>query len=606
MVSGVGSGVAVKEFAFGGFVLIPALMRLDFEEQTVPLSHSAFQTLLVLVENRDRVVTKRELLEKVWAGTAVEENNLNQCISALRKTFGDSRKEARFIATIPGAGYRFVIEVLERERTPDDDAITEAAVLPAQVPVGFFRRHGLALAIAVCAVLGAAVGWNAISRSETAVLVLPLESYGAAGGDSDYIRKGVGIEIEAALARTPGLHVAAGVPESVLKTEDVMEVARKVNARAVLRGQVRESAGLLTFTFELVNPETKRILWSDQFTEKRDDVAAAESRVVAGVFKTIQPGRSAPEAHKVNAAAHDLYLRGRVVASTRAIVDLERAVALFEKAVEIDPSYADAYTGIADACGIWAANSPAPPGVLEKARAAAKKAVELDGGSAPAHAALGLVEYADWNWEEARRELQTALRLNPYYSITHHRLALLHYVFNNYREAEAELKKAQELNPYFAAHTFALAELYVGARRFDDVLKVSRQLSENPPDSSYPHYLAMQAYRGKGDRAGALKEIRRAAQLETSPESALHAMLAIAEGRVADARKEIAEHGTQDMFWTLVYAQLGDRERMLGVLRHLMDNRDVVVLAIKDEPMFDAYRGDAEFRELVAKLGLPR
>jgi DNA-binding winged helix-turn-helix (wHTH) protein len=140
------SGVGAREFVFGGFVLTPALMRLDHDGLAVPLSLAAFNALQILIENRDRVVTKRELLDRVWAGTAVEENSLNQCISSLRKILGDTRKEARFIATVPGAGYRFVMEVTERERKPaiaDDDSIPVQSAAPPRISaiVGIFQRH---------------------------------------------------------------------------------------------------------------------------------------------------------------------------------------------------------------------------------------------------------------------------------------------------------------------------------------------------------------------------------------------------------------------------------------------------------------------------------
>jgi TolB-like protein/Tfp pilus assembly protein PilF len=493
------------------------------------------------------------------------------------------------------------MDVTERERKPADD---DSMARPATATPGILQRHRLRLALAlVVCVVGGAAGWRAISRSDTAVLVLPLEFFGGAGEDSDYIRKGLTTEIEAALARTPGLHVAAGIPESVLKTTDVREVARRMNATVVLRGQIRESAGLLNFTFELMNPETRRILWSDQFSVRRDELEAAESRVVSGILKAIEPGRPAPAARRVDPAAHELYLRGRLAAVTRVSADLDKAVALYERACEIDPDYADAYTGIADAYGLRAANGAAPPGVLEKARAAALRAVELDRESAPAHAALGLVHYAEWNWVDARRELQEAVRLNPYYSITHHRLAMVHYVFNDYGAAEAELKLAQGINPYLTAHAFTLAELYVGARRFDDVIRTSQQIMTSLPQNAYPHFLEMQAYRAMGNQAAALKEVRLASQLDSAPD--LKAMLAIAEGRLADARQVAAEHGTDDMVWTSVYAQLGDRERMLAILRTLIDHRDVIVVGVKDDPVFDPYRSDAEFRELISQLHLP-
>jgi DNA-binding winged helix-turn-helix (wHTH) protein/TolB-like protein/Tfp pilus assembly protein PilF len=603
------SGVGAREFVFGGFVLTPALMRLDHDGLAVPLSLAAFNALQILIENRDRVVTKRELLDRVWAGTAVEENSLNQCISSLRKILGDTRKEARFIATVPGAGYRFVMEVTERERKPaiaDDDSIPVQSAAPPRISaiVGIFQRHrlGFLLAMTVC-LIGAAAGWNAISRTDTAVLVMPLEFFGAGGADYDYVRKGLTTEIEAALARTPGLHVAAGIPESILKTTDVREVARRMNAKVVLRGQIRESAGLLNFTFELVNPETQRILWSDQFGVKRDELEAAESRVVSGIFKTIEPGRQAPAPRRVNPAAHDLYLRGRLAAMSRTSADLDQAVALYERACELDPDYADAYTGIADAYGLRAVNGAAPPGVLEKARGAALRAVELDRDSAPAHAALGLVRYAEWNWADARRELQQAVRLNPYYSIPHHRLALVDYVFNNYGEAEAELKLAEDLNPYLLAHVFTLAELYIGARKYDDAIRISQQIMTSVPQHAYPHFLEMQAYLGLGNRATALKEIRLANQLDRQPE--LKATLAIAEGRIADAKRVAAEQKTDDMVWASVYAQLGDREAMLANLRNLIDHRNVIVVGMKDDPVFDPYRSQPAFQELIRQLHLP-
>ena len=597
----------MREFAFSGFVLTPALMRLDQDGQPIALPNGAFNVLLILIENRDRVVTKRELLDRVWAGTTVEENNLQQCISALRKALGDTRKEARFIITVPGSGYRFVMEVLERERKPAG-ATSEDDPIPMPAPrqrFGLLKRHRLALGIALgaCLLVGA-TGWHAILRTDTAVLVLPIESFGSPGGDSDYVRKGVATEIEAALARTPGLNVAMGVPDSVIKTTDVREVARRVNAHVVLRGQVRESGDWLAFTFELVNPVTTRILWSDQFGVKREELAGAESRVVSGILKTLEPGRAAPELRKVNPAAHELYLRGRLLASTRQTADLENSIQFYRRALEIDPDYADAYTGIADAAGLRAANGAAPPGVLETARTAGVRAVELDPGSAPAHAALGLVYYADWNWAEARRELQQALQLNPNYSITHHRLALLHYVFNDYNAAESELKLAQEINPYVFAHAFTLAEMYIGARRYAAAIRTSETVLQGVPDNFYPHFLEMQAYQGMGNRAAAVKELRLGIRPGGDPP--LDAMLAILEGRIADAERLAAEHGSGEIVWASVYAQLGDSERMEAVLRKLIDNRDVIVVAIKDDPVFDRYRPERAFRDLISRLHLPR
>lgn len=590
------SAIKIQEFQFDGFVLVPALMRLECEGEPVALPHNAFQALMLLVENRNRIVTKQELLNKIWTDTSVEENALNQCISVLRKIFGDTRREARYIATISGVGYRFVREVAERERVLP--AVYSQPV--ARVP-SLLIRLSVALGFILCVAAGAAA-WRAISRPDAAVLILPIEAIGPSQ-DSEYIRSGLTTEIEASLARGPGLHVATGVPAALLKKGDVREIAQRMNVGTILRGHIRQNSGVLLLTMELVNAMTERILWSDQFGVRQDDLASAESRIVAGVFQTLQPGRAAPEPRKVNSAAHDLYLRGRQLAWRRMPADLDKAIGLYEKAVAIDPTYADAYTGIADASGLEAVNGPAPAGALEKARAAALRAIELDGGSPAAHNALGLVYYADWNWMGARRELQEALRLNPYDPITHHRLALLNYVFGDYRGAEDELKKAMELNPYNAAHAYTLAEVYVCARKYDDVIRTSEFSLKQFPASSYPHFLEMEAYHALGNGPAALSQLRTANQIDGTP--ALKALVDIDEGRIDAAKRMAKELGTEDMFWVWVYAQLGERDRMLSILRHLIDTRSVIVVGIKDDPIYDRYRQDPEFQQLISGLRLP-
>jgi tetratricopeptide (TPR) repeat protein len=247
-------------------------------------------------------------------------------------------------------------------------------------------------------------------------------------------------------------------------------------------------------------------------------------------------------------------------------------------------------------------NGVAPPETLQKARTAALRAIDLDGNSAPAHAALGLTYYGEWQWADARRELQEAVRLNPSYSNSHHRLAMLHYVFNNYAAAESELKLAWEMNPYLLAHAATLCEVYIDARRYDDALRIVASIQSGPL-STYAHYLAAQAYYGKRNHAAELRELGLAVQAQHTPDPS--ALLAIAEGRLSDAQRIAAEQGIDDTVWASVYARLGDRERVLAILRKLIDNRNVIVVSMKDDPAFDAYRSDPAFRELIQRLHLP-
>jgi tetratricopeptide (TPR) repeat protein len=214
-----------------------------------------------------------------------------------------------------------------------------------------------------------------------------------------------------------------------------------------------------------------------------------------------------------------------------------------------------------------------------------------------------LVYYADWNWAEARRELQQSVRLDPHYSIAHHRLAMVHYVFNAYTEAEKELNLAYELNPYADAHAFTLAEVYLAARRYDDTIRVAELLLRTPVPQPYAHFLKFQAYRAKGNRAAAEQEAKLGAQLDH--QRVWEAIVPLAEGRIADARQIAIKYGTDDTTWISIFAGLGERERMYSALSHLIANRNVIVLAIKDDPVFDAYRSEPEFQELINRLHLP-
>jgi tetratricopeptide (TPR) repeat protein len=180
---------------------------------------------------------------------------------------------------------------------------------------------------------------------------------------------------------------------------------------------------------------------------------------------------------------------------------------------------------------------------------------------------------------------------------------MVHYVFNAYAEAEKELNLAYELNPYADAHAFTLAEVYLAARRYDDTIRVAELLLRTPVPQPYAHFLKFQAYRAKGNPAAAEQEAKLGAQLDH--QRVWEAIVPLAEGRMADARQIAVKYGTDDTTWISIFAGLGERERMYSALSRLLANRNVIVLAIKDDPVFDAYRSEPEFRELISRLHLP-
>lgn len=485
--------VQAKHFyQFGPFCLDPVKRRLLRDGEVVKLTPKAFETLLALVEQRGKTIEKEELLNKVWAGVTVEENNLNQSITALRKSLGDSRQESQYIATIPGVGYRFVADVQEIETE------TRAVdVSPTPVPrVSKPRTFRYALLVLIPIALAAVVVYALLTRekppSVSSIMVLPLANI---SGDpsQEYFADGVTDALIGDLAKIRGLHVISRTSSMHYKgtKKSLPEIAREINVDAIVEGTVQRSGDRVVIRAQLIRTATDSHVWVKTYERSVRDVLDLQSEIAQTIAREVQIQMTPAEQarlttrHPVRPKAFDDYLQGRYLYwNKRTEENLKKAIDHFQSAIKEDPNYAPAYVGMADcynALGTVQVGTFPPSEVRKLAEEAAGKALALDPALAEAYTALGFVKHYNWNWTAAEEDFKRAIELNPNYANAHNFYASFLMSRGRVEESIAASNRARELDPFSLSISVQRGYLLENARRYDEAIEQLRNVIAMDP-----------------------------------------------------------------------------------------------------------------------------
>src|SRR5688500_13224158 len=345
-------------YEFGPFRLDPLKRRLSRDGEPLRLTPKAFDLLLVLVEERGRTVEKDELLEKVWAGTVVEENNLNQNITALRKSLGDSRQDSQYIATVSGVGYRFVAEVkkVDAEVSVAGPAPVELAPEPPPVPSrgrpNRLFRYALLLLVPL-AVVALVYAWYTKEKPEqpgpavSSIMVLPLENL-SGDPEQEYFADGMTDALIGDLAKIGGLQVISRTSSMHYKgtKKSLPEIAKEIKVDAVVEGTVQRSGDRVVIRAQLIHAATDRHLWVETYERPVRDVLDLQSEIAHSIAREVQiqmtPAEQArlTSRHPVRPKAFDQFLQGRYLYwNKRTKENLAKAVDHFQNAVNEDPSF---------------------------------------------------------------------------------------------------------------------------------------------------------------------------------------------------------------------------------------------------------------------------
>jgi len=615
-------------YEFEGFCLDAARrLLLGRHGETIAVPGKALETLLFLVQRAGKVVEKEQLLNTVWADTFVEENNLNQHISTLRKVFGELCNENRFIATIPGRGYKFVAEVREvsdhsqKEAEPNGTKhlLTEPkATLISRLDAGRYVLTGLVvLAIIVSAGLYLWKRNSAAARDDKTIgtlAVLPFKPL-VAGDANEELQLGMADTLISKLSRDSDVIVRplSTVRKFSLMNQDPVSAGSELSVEAVLDGTIQTADDRIRVSARLIRISDGRQLWADQFDERFTDIFTVQDSITQRVASAIKANiAKRSTAYTQNLAAYQLYIKGRyhILKITRP--ELERAISYFHAAIDTDPSYALAYVGLADSYRLLSLSGEMPPGeVLPKAKAAAQKAIDLDETLADAHAVLGFITFwYDWNWIEAENEFKHAIELSPNNADAHIFYANLLSNLGRHQEALAEAQKAVELDPLNLRTAALQAQFLLHAGKAADALAELQKTFEMDPNYWLAHLYTASAYIEKEMYPEAIDEANKARSLYESPRSASFLGFALARaGKTKEAMVELngllalsRKEYVSPYNIAMIYAGLGNADKAIDWLEKGIEVRDPRMTFLKVEPKWNSLRGDERFVSVMRQM----
>jgi TolB-like protein/DNA-binding winged helix-turn-helix (wHTH) protein/Flp pilus assembly protein TadD len=631
-------------------------VRIRVQQQPLKL-------LGVLLEHPGEVVTREELRSRVWPDESFGDFDqaVNIAIAKLRSALGDSAENPRYIETLPKRGYRFIADVSfvdadGRVRRPE----SASAVPPETEPGHQLQSNGLAIPpvvtvsgpqlqnsataiaperprrltrrviMALALVLGLAIFSFFLFRSRrpapTAIrslAVLPLENL-SGDASQNYFSDGMTDELITDLAQISALRVISRTSVMVYKgaRKPLPQIARELHVDAVVEGTVLRAGDQVRITAQLIDASTDKHLWSQSYQGELRDTLALQDRVAREIAEQIQINLTPREqaalksVKVVNPEAYESYLKGRYFWNKRTADGLKVGLAYFNQAVEEDPSYAQAYSGLADTyalLGDWQYAVMTPAQAYPKAKAAALKAVELDKTLGEAHNSLAFVlDGFDWDLDSGGKEFRRAIELNPGYATAHHWYAWHLGLLGRYDEAIAEMRKAESLDPLSLIINADLAELLVIAHSYDESMRQSRKTIEMDPNFAMAHNQLGQAYLQQHVYEQAVVELQKAVQLSArSPTCIANLARAYAlSGRRKEAVKLLSDLKTSSTPGfshaseiASIYVSLGDKDEAMNWLEKGYAERFNPGVLIR--PGFDPLRSDPRFRDLVQRTGLP-
>ena len=567
-------------YEFGPFRLECAERRLLRNGTSVILTPKVLDLLIVLVEHRGHLVSKDELLRRLWPDSFVEEANLSVNISTLRRALGDqSHGHGKYIETIPRVGYRFVASVREATGSAELPAIHSIAVLP--------------------------------------LLNLSLDTA------QDYFADGMTEELITELARISNLRVISRASVMRFKgtQKSVRKIARELAVDAVVEGAVVRDENRVRISAQLIDARTDLHLWAESYDGDLSDVLTLQRRVALAVANELKvkliPRQQAflGNARSVSPEAHELYLKGRFHWNKRTEEGLRKSIEYFQQAIEQDRFYAVAYSGLADSynmLGLWGdlpQMQSAP-----KAKAAATRALEIDGELAEALASVGYTRFAfEWNWRAAEEELRLSIAANPSYATAYRWLANCLSQQGRHDEALQEIRRAYNCDPVSLITSSVFAYTLFMSRHYHDAIQQAHRTLELDRDFAPGHWVLGMALEQESKFAEAIAEFQKATALDTHPiyPAALGHGYGLA-GQRTEAEAVVAELGTlceqRDIAWNelaIAYTGLGERDKALAALEVAHKKHDAMLNWIKVDPRLDMLRSDSRFHGLLHRMHLP-
>jgi TolB-like protein/DNA-binding winged helix-turn-helix (wHTH) protein/Tfp pilus assembly protein PilF len=626
---------AVSSYKFGQFELDLRSYELKRDGEPLRLEKIPMELLIFLVEHHGQLVTREQIIERLWGKQVFldTEQGVNTAIRKIRQVLLDDPDKPQFLETVVGKGYRFVSNVTAKgnESPPSGEDLPP----PHGPQMARNRTRDLWLigAVSVLLLLGVIlwavwyrIAWATKPRITTSfhsIAVLPLENL---SGDpsQEYFADGITDALITQLAKLHGLRVISRTSIMQYKSlrKPLPDIARDLSVDAVVEGSVSRSGNRVRVTAQLVDAHADRHLWAEEYDRDLREILSLQSELARDIAENVRANISSEEqllmarAGTVEPAAYESYLRGRSFWNQRTPAGLKQSIIHFQHAIELDPRYAEAYSGLADAYTALGYTSYwAPKDSFPKAREFANKALQIDSSLAEARASLAYVKlYYDWDWKGAEEELQRAIAVNPNYATAHHWYSVFLTARGRHDEALSEIGRAHELDPLSVPiNTDIGFELYY-ARRYEEAISHLRSVLQTSPKFPLAHLWLGRAYEQKGMYPEAITEFEQAGTaLKDWPVIIAAAGHAYGRwGHKSDATGALHRMNelTKEEYVTpygmaLIFAGLNDREQAIHWLQKAYEDRSHWLVWLNLDPRFDNVRSDPRFADLLRRMHFP-
>jgi len=627
---------------FDDYELDQGAFELRRAGRVVRLERIPFELLCLLIERRGQLVSREEILEKVWGKDVFldADNAINTAVRKIRQALKDNPESPRFVHTIPGKGYRFdpsvILEAAQpgsaaeaRVPAPSDGAAAEGAARARS-----WLRFAVLAAVIVAAAL---VALHSVRRSakqpagKIMLAVLPLENL-SGDPNEEYFTDGMTEEMITQLGSLDPKRLGVIARTSAMQYKGTHEgtgqIAKELGVQYLLEGSVRRSGKQVRVTVQLIQASDQTHIWAEDYDRELSDVLQLQSDVARAVAANIrvtlsqQAEARLAEASRVDPQAHEAYLEGRQAWNMRTPPAIARSIADFNRAIAADPNYAVAYAGLADAYNLAPVFGVAAPAeAFPKAEGAAEHALAIDDQLGGAHTALAFAKaHFDYDWPAAEREFRRGIDLDP-------NSADAHLFYSNsylsplgrHDEAIAEMKTALVLDPLAMPVQSFLGRTYVWARRDNDALAQYLHCIEANPNFALNHERLSHLYARLGKYDDAITEDAKARVFSgedpakaLAAERTLRKAVAAGGGRAfwqgllkrADEKENPPEAYADDFGRAVIYAELGEKSQALHSLEESYAKRNLAMTELAITAEFDGMQDDPHFQNLLRRIGL--
>jgi TolB-like protein/Tfp pilus assembly protein PilF len=487
-------------------------------------------------------------------------------------------------------------------------------------------RGVLVAAIGLVVIVLVVLGYFYLLRNRgtaiESIAVMPFVNE-SGNADVEYLSDGMTETLISSLSQLPNLNVK---PRSSVfrykgKETNPQTIGKELNVQAILNGRVVQRGQDLSLFVELIDVALEKVVWSQQYNRKQSELVTLQSEIARDVSSKLTSQLSGADVAKIeknytaNAEAYQLYLKGKFYWNKRTGESLKQAAELYRQAIEKDPNYALAYSGLAETYVLFSSYDVAPAtDSMPQAKASAMRALEIDNSLAEAHTALGFY-LSNYEWERANseKEYRRAIELNPNYSTAHHWLGADLGNIKRFDESIVEMRRAEELEPLSAIIGTNLGDMLVLARRYDEAIAQYKRTLVRNPNFAYAYVALSRAYGAKGMYAEAIAETRRYMELDNNSvgQGILGLWLAKSGQRdeavklLSELKQESTRKYVQNYDFALIYIGLGNKEEALNYLEKHMSARAETANTYAVAPELDDLRSEPRFKEMLKRMNLP-